>query len=310
MNVFLFPGQGSQEVGMGADLFRDDSHFQALVRQASQLVGDNLEPICLRGPERRLAQSRLLQPLLVAVSLGYLRRLQETGLSPGLVLGHSLGEITALAAAGVVSPEDAVTIAAKRGELMEAASAAVDGAMLAVMTDQHEAVLGLLAALPEQGRPVLANENSPQQIVLSGRRPDLLAFAESVGDHRLGRAKLLSVSVPSHSAYMGPAAEAFAAWLQGQSFRPPQVRLLLNSGEFENDPERIRAHVAQALVRPVRWRHCMAVVRELRPSALIEIGPGRVLAGLARANGFGDETRVCSASNLRGVELAARVNAD
>ena len=118
MNVFLFPGQGAQEIGMAADLFKADAAFRGIVQRASERAGADLEKICLRGPERELTRTKHLQPLLVCVSLGYLRHLSEHGVQPDVVLGHSLGEITALAAAGVVTPHDAVDMAAKRGELV------------------------------------------------------------------------------------------------------------------------------------------------------------------------------------------------
>jgi len=160
MNAFLFPGQGSQEVGMGADLFKSEKAFRALVQHASQCVGENLEPICLRGPEKKLARPKFLQPLLVAVSLGYCRRLVERGVKPDVILGHSLGEITALAAAGMVTFEGAIEIAAKRGELMEQTSAQAQGSMMAVTTSDRERILGWLASKAPDHGAVLANDNA------------------------------------------------------------------------------------------------------------------------------------------------------
>jgi [acyl-carrier-protein] S-malonyltransferase len=132
MRAFLFPGQGSQRVGMAADLFRTDAGFRDLVKFASAQVGEDLERVCQRGPDKLLQRTPLLQPLLVAVSLGYLRHLTAHGLRPDVMLGHSLGEITALAASGVLTFEEAVIVAAKRGALMEQSAAKVRGGMLAV----------------------------------------------------------------------------------------------------------------------------------------------------------------------------------
>src|SRR5512140_724541 len=125
--AFLYPGQGSQAVGMAADLFREDERFQALIAHAETLVGRDLRALCARGPERLLARTDLLQPLLVTVSLGYHRRLIDRGITPDVVAGHSLGEITALAAAGVVADETAVPLAAWRGELMQETAVDLDG---------------------------------------------------------------------------------------------------------------------------------------------------------------------------------------
>ena len=309
MNVFLFPGQGSQEVGMGADLFKSDPAFRALVEHASQCVGENLEPICLRGPEKTLVRTKFLQPLLVAVSLGYCRRLIERGVKPDVVLGHSLGEITALAAAGVVTFEDAIEIAARRGDLMEQASAQVQGGMMAVTTSNRERILNWLAkAVPDHGA-VLANDNAPTQIVLSGDRACLEQCATFITHEQLGRCRSLTVVGPWHSPAMAEARREFEAWLGPVEFRAPQVPLLFNvTATAETDPGKVRQLVARNLVEPVRWRSCMEQLRAAGATTLFEIGPGRVLSGLARANGFGDETRIGNVNNLRGVELAAGKN--
>ena len=164
---------------MGADLFKSDTAFRSLVGLASEWVGEDLESICLRGPEKKLVRSKFLQPLLVAVSLGYLRHLTERGVNPDVVLGHSLGEITALAAAGIVTPEEAVRIAARRGVLMEGAARKTAGAMLAVILEDRAKLLAWLASPAASHRVVLANDNAPNQVVLAGERSALTACASS-----------------------------------------------------------------------------------------------------------------------------------
>jgi [acyl-carrier-protein] S-malonyltransferase len=303
MNVFLFPGQGSQEVGMGADLFKSDSAFRGLVALASELVGEDLERVCLRGPEQKLVQTRLLQPLLVAVSLGYLRHLTQRGVQPDLVLGHSLGEITALAAAGVVTPADAVRIAAKRGELMDEAAAQVDGAMLAVTLQDRTPLLEWLASGDPGRQVVLANDNAATQVVLSGSRG---ACAEFLAREKLGRCRFLAVSGPWHSPLMAEAAAHFDAWLRQIAFQPPRLPVLFNvTAAPAQTAEQIRSCLSSALARPVQWARCMAAVRSLKPRCLFEVGPGGVLSALARANGLDETTQVFRANNLRGVESAA-----
>jgi [acyl-carrier-protein] S-malonyltransferase len=347
MNVFIFPGQGSQEVGMGADLFKSDPAFCELVVLAGELVGEDLKTICLRGPEKKLVQTRLLQPLLVAVSLGYLRRLEERGVHPDLALGHSLGEITALAAAGVVTPPDAVRIAVKRGELMDAAAARVDGVMLAVTLEDRSKLLDWLASAPcapcapeaarlsspspphtygGEGRgeevptrfmgtsslnlscthPVtLANDNAPTQVVLSGERSTIASCADFIAREKLGRCRLLAVSGPWHSPFMAEAAEQFETWLQQIPMQPPRVPMLLNATAARADTVAdIRTQISRVLANPVRWTGCMTALRAMNPRCLFEIGPGRVLAGVARANGFSDTTRILHVNNLRGVDSA------
>ena len=292
---------------MGADLFKSDRAFCELVALAGDLVGEDLKATCLRGPEKKLLRTRLLQPLLIAVSLGYLRRLNERGAAPDLVLGHSLGEITALAAAGVVTPADAVRIAARRGELMDEAASRVDGAMLAVTLKERSRLLDWLACAPGGSGVTLANDNAVAQVVLSGERSALTACAEFIAREKLGQWRFLAVSGPWHSPFMAEAAARFDVWLRQIPMRPPRVPMLLNStaarAETAGD---IRFQISGALARPVRWAECMAALRAMNPRWLFEVGPGRVLAGLARANGFGGSTRILHVCDLRGVESAAR----
>jgi [acyl-carrier-protein] S-malonyltransferase len=306
MNAFLFPGQGSQEVGMGADLFKTDSFFRALVDRASERTGADLERICLRGPERDLVRTKLLQPLMVCVSLGYLRRLTAGGLKPDKVLGHSLGEITALAAAGIVDFETVVDIAAKRGELMDTAAARLNGGMIAVIAPEREAIRQFLAGVVPSGKLVLANDNAPNQIVLSGEQEVLEQAAQFITRGKLGQCRRLPVAGPWHSPAMAQARKEFETWLGPVEFRSPHTPLLFNvTAAAETDPGIIRQLVERNLVEPVRWRSCMEHLRAAGATTLFEIGSGRVLSGLARANGFGDETRIHSVNNLRGVGLAA-----
>jgi [acyl-carrier-protein] S-malonyltransferase len=304
--AFLFPGQGSQAVGMAADLFREDERFRALVAHAETLVGRDLRTICLRGPERTLARTDLLQPLVTAVSLGYLRRLTDRGVAPDVAAGHSLGEIAALAAAGVVADEAAVTLAAWRGELMQAAAADLDGGMLAVVTDRRERFLEWFAAAASPEQVVVANDNAPGQLVLSGRRLVLGELADRISREGLGRHRLLDVAGPWHGPWMAPARDRFARRAAEVAFSAPRVPLLMcATGRPAADPAEIRDRVVEALAAPVRWREVMERLRELQVDTVLEVGPGRVLCGLARQNGLPESTKVLPVGSLRGVEAAA-----
>lgn len=280
---------------MAADLFRSDEWFRSLVKAASATVGEDLEKICLRGPDKLLRRSRILQPLIVAISLGYHRHLN---LRTDVMLGHSLGEVSMLGAAGVIAPEEAVLMAAKRGALMDAAAQQVRGGMLAVTTTHREQVLQLL----DRPDAVLANDNTPHQFVLSGSLEALEDIGRRLTHDRLGRATLLPVDGPWHSPFMTGARDAFAAWATAIHFRPPSVPLIPNAtGVLTTDPAQIKQCITDTLAGPVCWRSCMETLRAMHPRQLFEIGPGRILAGLARANGFGDNVRVFSVNNLRGV---------
>ena len=307
MNIFLFPGQGSQETGMAADLFKADSAFRNLVQRASERTGADLKRVCLRGPERELTRTKNLQPLLVCVSLGYLRHLTDKGILPDKVLGHSLGEISALAAAGIVSFETAVDIAAKRGELMDATAARVSGGMTAVISTRKTALQSLAQKFPG-AQLVLANDNAPNQLVFSGEMAALEQFATLVTSEKLGQCRRLAVAGPWHSPLMSQARREFSSWLETIEFHPPKVPLVFNvTAATETDPPKIRRLIARNLVEPVCWRTAMDALRGAEKPALFEVGPGRVLSGLARANGFGGETIICNINNLRGVEMAARL---
>lgn len=303
--AFLFPGQGSQEVGMGKDLFAEDAHFRKMVADANAFTGEDLEKLCLKGPETRLRKARYLQPLLSAISLGYLRKIIEAGIQPEVVLGHSLGEITALAAAGVISDFDAVTIAAKRGELMDVAAAKCDGTMMAVLFVALETVEQLLEEINEPHKIALANDNAPNQIVLTGDRATLLRFADLLKQRDLGKCKEIIVAGPWHSHFMQSAQDQFSQWADPIIFHRPHTHIVLNATTLvEAHPTTIKHLITYQLTSPVYWRECMATIKEMGVDTILEIGPGRVLSGLVRVNGFAKTTTVYSVNNLRGAELA------
>lgn len=303
--VFLFPGQGSQEIGMGQDLFREDVRFRALIELANEITGENLEKICLRGPERQLMQARILQPALVCICLGYMRKLEEHGVKPDVVLGHSLGEITSLAAAGIVSDEDAVRIAAKRGALMDQVASQCSGGMLAVMFAPLDDVEKILSSIGQPERIVFANDNAPDQIVISGDNELLDKFSSIIHESRLGKCKRVPVIGPWHSPFMRNARREFEEWAEPIHFKKPDVTLILNAtAKPENHPTTIKHLVTWQLTSPVFWRESMCAVREMEIDALYEIGPGRVLSGLARVNGFKKETTIFNINNFRGIEAA------
>lgn len=310
LQAFLFPGQGSQEIGMGHDLFKDDDQFfRSLISLANDLTGEDLEKICLRGPERILLQARFLQPALVAICLGYLNRLQNAGIKPDMVLGHSLGEITSLAASGIVSYENAIRIAAKRGELMDQVASEVNGGMLAVMFMPLNEVEALLEEINEPDCLVLANDNAPDQIVLSGRSDLLDKFSATISERRLGKSKKVQVIGPWHSPFLRNARVEFENWAEDMRFRKPVIPIIMNAtAKAESHPTTIKHLVTWQLTSPVFWRESMDSLRASGVDTLYEIGPGRVLSGIARVNGFKKNTAIYNINNLRGIESALTVS--
>lgn len=305
MIAFLFPGQGSQEIGMGADLAAAPSDFTHWIQRASQQVGSDLLALARRGPQRELARTRFLQPLLVWTSLAYHRSLVDRGLQPDFVLGHSLGEISALAAAGVVTPETAIDIAVRRGALMEDAASRVEGGMLAVTTTDRDRLIARLHALDPSHALALAADNTPEQLVFSGPVASLDLLATQLQQERLGSCRRLAVSGPWHSPAMAPAQLAFGQYLDTLEFHPPTRSLVLNvTGATESNPDLIRQRIAECLTQPVQWRTSMSRLQTAEARHLVEVGPGRVLAGLARANGLGNEVQVSSVGTLRAADRA------
>lgn len=288
---------------MGEDLLRTEGALRGWIRASGERLGVDLERICRRGPDRELRRTLYAQPLVVAVSLGYLERVRAHGVVPDVVLGHSLGEITALAASGVVTADVAVAIAGERGRLMEQAAARVEGGMLAVLEMDRERLRAMLAGLDSNDAVVMANDNAPGQVVVSGRMSGLAALEAQIRHSGGGRCKRLPVSGPWHSPWMRSAQEAFGEWLRSVPFAVPAVPILCNgSAQPESDPERIRTLLVRALCESVRWRESMGWLKAAGVRRMLEIGPGRVLSGLARANGIGPETEVVSVNSVRAAE--------
>ncbi|MBN1307848.1 MAG: ACP S-malonyltransferase [Chitinispirillaceae bacterium] len=300
--AFLFPGQGSQETGMGSDLLRHDPFTRALFVDASDTVHEDLEKLCLHGPVRQLMHARFLQPALVSVCLGYWHRLVENGIRPDVVLGHSLGEITSLAAAGIVAPEVCLQIAIKRGELMDSVARNCKGGMLAILFVPLATVQRLIAEIGE-GRIVLANDNAPEQVVVSGESLFLDRIAAHIAREKLGKCRRVEVVGPWHSPFMDASRAVFETWVASIPFSVPNVPVVFNATAApERDPLIIKQLISGQLNRPVFWRKCMESLKAIGVDTLYEIGPQRVLSGLARINGFRKGTAIHTVSGLRDID--------
>ncbi|MFM1920233.1 MAG: S-malonyltransferase [Candidatus Hydrogenedentota bacterium] len=272
MSAFLFPGQGSQKPGMGADFYESCPAARETLDVAASQMPEGFLDTLFHGEADAVNDTRFAQPALLAVEVAITRVLRERGLSPSACAGHSLGEIPALVACGTLAYEDALPLVRERARLMSENVPA--GGMAAVMGIEPDAIA---AALPEGVN--IANYNSPAQIIISGSAEALEAAATALKEAGAKRVMPLKVSGPFHSPYMRPAAEAFAACLSSIALQAPSCRFISSvSGQPESDPERIRALLAEQLTSPVRW---MDVMRHI-DMPCIEIGPGGVLAGLAK----------------------------
>ncbi len=280
--AFLFPGQGSQKVGMGQDLARRFDQARDIFQAADQVSGLPITQLCFEGPMEALTETVNLQPAVTAVNLALLAAVQDAGISPTVCAGHSLGEYSALCAAGVVTAKDCLKLVFKRGELMHRESCRNKGAMSAIVGLDIGQVQGLVEAVAKSGIVAVANHNSAEQIVITGS-PDAVAEAGRRASDMGARAIPLKVSGAWHSPLIQGAESEFAAFLEGVPFRSPICDLIHNvTASVESDPKVIRALMARQLCSPVRWYDTIVALMARGVDVFVEIGPGRVLAGLLK----------------------------
>jgi [acyl-carrier-protein] S-malonyltransferase len=280
--AMVFPGQGSQAIGMLSELGAGHPTVLETFREASEVLGYDLWALCQQGPAEELNQTDRTQPAMLAAGVAVWRAwCEQGGARPALMAGHSLGEYSALVCAGALDFTDAVALVAERGRRMQAAVPAGTGAMAAILGLDDAQVIELCRQA-EQGQVVAAvNFNSPGQVVVAGNQAAVeraMALAKAAGAKR---ALPLPVSVPSHCSLMQPAAEAFAASLAGIEIRVPGIPVLHNVDvQAHHDPDAIRAALARQLYSPVRWVETIQAMGRQGIRRCLELGPGKVLAGL------------------------------
>jgi [acyl-carrier-protein] S-malonyltransferase len=286
--AFIFPGQGSQAIGMGAELAKAYAPARAVFAEVDEALGQPLSKLMWEGPEDQLTLTENAQPALMAVSLAAIRTLEaekDVSLkrSVSFVAGHSLGEYSALAAAGALSVADSARLLKTRGRAMQAAVPVGQGAMAALLGAELPQAQDLAQAASEGEVCAAANDNAPGQVVISGTRMAIeraVALAPKFGARR---AVLLPVSAPFHCALMQPAADVMSEALSQVTISAPAVPLVANVlASATSDPEAIRARLVEQVTGMVRWRESMLYLRAQGVDALYEVGAGRVLTGLAR----------------------------
>jgi [acyl-carrier-protein] S-malonyltransferase len=279
--VFLFPGQGSQKVGMGADFYEKFDIARERFDLANDILGRDIRKICFEGPAEELTFTWNTQPALFTVESAISDILKSRGIQCSITAGHSLGEYSALYAAGIFSFSDGLKIVAKRGELMAQAGKSTAGAMSAVIGLSRESIADVLAGI--SGVVVPANENSPDQTVISGEISAVKEAGEKLSKAGAKRVISLPVSGAFHSPLMKSAADEFEGFLSGFEFKSPACGVVSNvTAKSESDPARIRSLLVKQLVSPVKWVDSMAFLAEAKMLSCIEAGPGSVLKGLAR----------------------------
>ncbi len=283
MIAFLFPGQGSQAVGMGRAFHESSPAARAVFEEASEALGVDLARLCFEGPERELALTANTQPAVLTTSVAAAAACAEQGLTPALVAGHSLGEYSALVFARALRLADAVRVVRRRGQLMQEAVPVGTGAMAALLGIDLPTV-GEVCAAAAQGEVVeVANVNSAQQIVIAGHRA-AVERAVALARERGGRKSvLLPVSAPFHCSLMAPAAEGLAAELAAVKVDDPAVPVVRN---VDGNVTRAAADVVPFLLRqvasPVQWTACVERLAAEGARGFVEVAPGRVLSGLVK----------------------------
>lgn len=287
MNIaVVFPGQGSQSVGMLAAYTEDWPQILDTFKEASDVLGYDLWDIVSNGPEEKLNQTEITQPAMLAADIAVMRVMQQQCmLKPFVLAGHSLGEYAALVAANAIEYTDAVKLVAERGRLMQNAVSDGEGAMAAILSLTDDQIMQICENVSNQTGEVVeaVNFNSPGQVVIAGHTNAVEKAIEAASEEGAKRALKLPVSVPAHSSLMKSAAEELAEILKQVTIKTPEIQVIHNvDAKSHDEPDAIRDVLAKQLYSPVRWVQIAKIIGSAADDAIVECGPGKVLSGLSR----------------------------
>ncbi|WP_444957916.1 ACP S-malonyltransferase [Microbulbifer sp. ANSA003] len=282
--AFVFPGQGSQKIGMLSEIAQEAPEIQATFAEASNVLGYDLWDLCQNGEQEAINLTQRTQPLLLTSSVALYRMWRSRGgAQPAFMAGHSLGEWSALVCSGVLAFKDAVHLVRERGRLMQEAVPVGEGAMAAIIGLDDAAVEEACAVSAEDEIVAAVNYNSPGQIVIAGSSAAVQRAIEACKAAGAKKAMPLPVSAPFHTELMRPAAEKLTPQIEATEFNAPEIPIVHNvHAELESDPEKIKTLMIEQIYRPVRWTACAQKIIGSGVEQMVECGPGKVLSGLIK----------------------------
>ena len=281
--AFVFPGQGAQKVGMGKDFYDNYDVAKKMFKEADEALGYSIMKMCFEGPEEDLKLTANTQPAILTISCIANEILKENGIQPEISGGHSLGEYSALVAAGVLNFQDAVALVHKRGSYMQEAVPVGEGGMAAIIGVDRDKIVEVCQQVSAESPVQAVNFNCPGQIVIAGATKGVELAVEELKEAGAKKAVILPVSAPFHSTLMKPAAEKLAVELDKVTISDAKIPVVANvSAEILTKAEDIKASLVAQAASPVLWEDCVARMKEFGADVLLEAGPGKTLCGFNR----------------------------